>query len=154
MRKKSEAQLFLEQLKKLDKMITNKLIEKEQWKTIAQGTTAPLGGERVQTSGNQQKMESAVCKYIDIEKEIDAAIDKLIDTKKDIISVIEQLPAVEYDFLHKVYVQYIELDEIAILYDKSYSWATTIHGNALKHVKEILDEREKERINKHFRSCD
>lgn len=135
---------FLKQPKKLDKMIENKLNEKEQWKSIATGTTAPLGGERVQSSGSQQKMADAVARFIDIEKEIDECIDNLVDTKKDVIAVIEQLNASEYDLLHKVYVQFFTLQEVADLYEKSISWAKTIHKRGLKNVQRILDDRQKE----------
>lgn len=141
--KQNKAKEFLRQLKKLDKMIENKLIEKEQWKAIATGTTAQMGGERVQSSGSQQKMADAVGQYIDIENEINETIDKLIDKKKDVISVIEQLPFTEYDLLHLVYVQYVTLEEAANHYGNSYSWATTVHGRALKNVNRILDERDK-----------
>ena len=139
--KESKEKRFLNQIKKLDKLIENKLAEKEQWKLIASGTTIQLR-ERVQSSGSQQKMADAVVKYIDIESEINACIDSLISKKKDVISVIEQLDATEYDILHKVYVQYLSLYDVAEIYDKSYSWVTSVHGNALKNVREILDARE------------
>lgn len=135
---------FLKQPKKLDKMIENKLIEKEQWKSIATGTTAQMGGERVQSSGSQQKMADAIARFIDIEKEIDECIDNLVDTKNDVIAVIEQLNASEYDLLHKVYVQFLTLQEVADLYEKSISWAKTIHKRGLKNVQRILDERQNE----------
>lgn len=135
---------FLKQPKKLDKMIENKLIEKEQWKSIATGTTAQMGGERVQSSGSQQKMADAIARFIDIEKEIDECIDNLVDTKNDVITVIEQLNASEYDLLHKVYVQFLTLQEVADLYTKSISWAKTIHKRGLKNVQKILDERQSE----------
>ena len=136
---------FIKQLEKLDLMIENKLAEKARWKEIAFGTSAKMDGEKVQSSGSQQKMADAVCKYVDIEKEIDEQIDKLIDTKKDVISVIEQLNAIEYDLLHKIYVQYIKLYEIPDIYGKSYSWATTVHGRALKKVQAILDQRKEKK---------
>ncbi len=136
-----KAKDFLTQLKKLDKMIENKMIECAQWRYIAAGTTAQMGGERVQSSGSQQKMADAIDRYVDIENEIDNFIDKLIDKKKDVISVIEHLNATEYDILHKVYVQYFTLDEVADFYDKTYSWATTVHGRALRNVQKILDSR-------------
>ena len=139
--KKMQAQEFLRQLKKLDIMIQNKLIEKEQWRTIATGTTAQIGGERVQTSSSQQKMADAVGKYVDMEKEIDRIIDTLVDTRQDVIKVIERLDLIEYDVLHKRYVQYLTFDEIADKCDKTYSHITTIHGRALKNVQKILDAR-------------
>ena len=146
-----DAKDFLKQLEKLDKMIENKLIEREQWKSIAFGLSA--GGndvvingvrhqmDKVQSSGNPQKMADAIARYVDLEAEIDAVIDELIDTKKDIISVIEQLEATEYDLLHKVYVQRITLYEAAECCGKSFSWAKSVHGNALKGVREILNKR-------------
>lgn len=136
-----KAKDYLSQLKKLDRLIENKLIEREQWRSIATGTTAQMGGERVQSSSDQQKMASAVSRYIDIEKEIDEAVDKLIDAKKEIISLIEELDATEYDILHKIYVQYIPIYELPDILDKSYSCITTAHGRALKNVQRILDER-------------
>ena len=147
-----KAKEFLKQVLKLDKLIENKLIEREQWKSIAMGTTS--GGadvivngvthkmDRVQSSGNPQKMADAVARYVDLEAEIDAVIDELVDTKKDVIAVIERLAPIEYDILHKMYIQHNTLDETAELCNKSYSWAKTVHGIALKNVQRILDERE------------
>ena len=133
---------YLKQLKKLDMMISNKLIEVEQWKAIASGTTAQMGGDRVQTSSSQQKMADAVCRYIDLEHDINRSIDRLVNKRKEIIGVIEQLNAVEYDVLHRHYVQYQDLREIADAYSRSYSWATSVHGTALVNVGKVLDERE------------
>lgn len=168
-----DARIFLKQLKKLDKMIENKLIEKEQWEAIATSSTS--GGqsvwvegkkkelhnmEKVQSSGNPDKMAVAVANYIDIEKEIDNIIADLICKKQDIIGVIEQLSATEYDVLHKMYVGipkkikvsskefktitvYQTLEDVAALYDKSKSWSKSVHNNAVRNVQKILDEREK-----------
>ena len=140
MKYEDTAKGFLKQIRKLDALIKNKIAEREQWKEIALGTSVQLN-ERVQFHGSQQKMADAVGKYIDIEKEIDQCIDNLIAKKQEVINVIEQLNAVEYDILHKVYVQYLTLHEVAYSIDKSYSSVTSIHGRALVNVKKILDER-------------
>lgn len=142
--KTREARLFLGKLQKLDAMIENKMIERAQWRSIASGTTAQQTGERVQSSGSQQRMADAVGKYIDLETEIDAHIDRLIDAKKDVIAVIEQLDLDEYDVLHKMYVQYHTFYEVADMCDRSYSWVTHVHGQALWKVQKILDERKRE----------
>lgn len=133
------AKEYLEQIKKLDKLIENKMYEKIQWKSIATGTSASTGGERVQSSGNPQKMECAVTRYIEIESEIDALIDEYVDKKKGIIANIEKLPAQEYDLLHKVYVQDVNFSDVADMCDKTYSWVTTVHGRALQHLQVIID---------------
>lgn len=137
-----DAKQFLNQLKKLDKMIENKIAEKARWKTMATKTTAQISGERIQSSGSKQKMADAVGSYLDIEREIDEQVDKLYDTRQEVISVIEKLNTTEYDLLHKVYVQYLSLYDLADMYGKTYSWATTVHGRALKNVQKILDERD------------
>lgn len=151
-----ETRRFLEQLEKLDLMLENKMIEREQWKAIAEGVTA--GGtsvivldkkgrkelhnmEKVQASSNPQKMADAIHKMIEIDAEIDLCIEKLIEVKKDVINVIEQLPAAEYDIIHKIYVQHIPLYEVSTMSDRSYSSITTLHGRALKNVQRILNER-------------
>ncbi len=136
-----KAREFLQQLKKLDKIIENKLAEKEQWKSIAVGVTAQISDERVQVSGNPQKMEYAIVRFVDIEKEIDSCIERLVYIKKDVISVIEQLSTREYDLLHKIYVQYYSIQEVTEMYGKSMSWAKGIHRSGLRKVQKILDER-------------
>jgi hypothetical protein len=141
-RKKSEAQTFLEQPEKLDIQIRNKLIEKQQWHDIALGITASMEGERVQSSGGKSKMANAVEKCVDMEAEIDGLIDELIDVKKEVIQTIEQLDSpIEYNLLHMRYIQYISLQEIADHYNRDYGWATTTHGRALKSVQAVMDRK-------------
>lgn len=137
--KNQNAKKYLEQVRKLDLLIENKLAEKAQWYCIATNTVGNVSGDRVQSSSNPQKMADAVGRYVDMEKDIDRAVDNFVDKKREIISVIEQLPPTEYDLLHKVYVQYKFLQDVATERGKSYGWAATVHGVALKHVQEILN---------------
>ena len=136
-----DAKEFLSQVKKLDLMIKNKLIEKQQWKDIALGITANMDGERVQSSGSQQKMSDAIVKCIDMETEINSLVDKLIDTKREVIHTIEQLESpTQYNVLHMIYIQDKTLQEVADEYNMSYDWAATTHGRALKNVREIREK--------------
>ena len=138
-----EAKEYLLQVKKLDTMIKNKLIEKQQWKDIALGITANMDGERVQSSGTKSKMADALVKCIDIETEIDSLVDKLIDTKKEVIAVIERLSSpLQYDVLHLHYIQFVTLQEIADKYGMSYDWAKQAHKRALKNVQRIRESKE------------
>ena len=135
------AKEFLLQIKKLDRLIENKLIEVRQLKEIANNAVGNMAGEKVQSTKNPQRIAEAICQYVDLENEINADIDRLIDTRKNVIGVIEQLNPTEYDILHKIYVQNITLQDVADKYDKTYSWVTTVHGRALKHVQDILNNR-------------
>lgn len=142
MRRKSEAQQFLERVEMLDAIIENKLVEQRQWRDVALGITANMGGEKVQSSGSQSKMADAINKCVDMEAEIDSLVDKLIEAKKNVIAVLEELDnPTEYKVLHFRYIQYYSLQNIADHYGKDYGWVTTTHGRALKHVQEILDRR-------------
>ena len=142
MRNKSEAQVYLEQVEKLDAIIKNKLIEKQQWREIALGITANMEGERVQASGTKNKMADAVAKCVDIESEIDGLIDKLIDIKKEVTQTIEKLESPsEYRLLHMRYIQFIPLKDIAERWNTEYTNVTTAHGRALKNVQEIMDAK-------------
>lgn len=142
MRTKNRAQEYLEQVWKLNAMIENKTAEAEQWRGVALGITANSEGERVQSSGSQQKMADAINRAVDLQAESNALIDRLIDLKQEIIGTIELLNATEYDVLHKRYIQGMTFDEIGAVKHKSKSWATTVHGRALQHLNKILEERE------------
>ena len=136
-----DAKSYLRQVEKFDVLIQNKLIELQQWRDIAQGITASIGGERVQSTRSQQKMADAVVKCVDMEKEINALVDSLIGIKKDVITTIEQLDnPTEYDILHKRYIQFMTLQDIADRYGREYGWVTTSHGRALKNVQKILNK--------------
>ena len=150
-----KAKDYLRQIEKLDAMINNKMVEREQWKDVAMSCTATSASvvihtngnkelhnmEKVQASGSQSKMADAIIRYVDIEAEIDKIVDRLVDTKREIIKTIEQLNATEYDVLHRRYIQGMTFDEIGAARRKSKSWATTVHGRALQNVQKILDGR-------------
>ena len=129
---------FLQQIGKYEVIIHNKLIEVKQWKALAENTSSILTPDKVQTSGSKQKMAEAVEKYVTIEHEINDYIDKLYDAKKEVLSKIEQLEPVEYDVLHKIYVQFMTFQDVADAYVKSYSWACKQHTKALESLEEIL----------------
>lgn len=145
MRKKNKAQEYLEQVDKLNAMIENKMAEVKQWRDVALGITTNTEGERVQSSGSQQKMADAINRVIDLQAEINSMIDRLIDLKQKIIKTIEELNATEYDVLHKRYIQGMTFDEIGAVKNKSKSWATTVHGRALQNLNKILDETERQK---------
>ena len=133
-----DATAFLEKVKKIDTIIKNKLIEREQWLSMAMNITANYEGERVQSSGNLQKMSDAIARCVDMQKEIDVLIEQLIQAKKDVLSVIEQLDPDEYDVLHMRYIQHMTNNEVAETKGHGAPWASTMHTNGIKNVQRIL----------------
>lgn len=136
-----DAKKYLKRVEKIDFMIQNKISELKQWKTIALSVTGRADGQRVQSSGSNQKMANAVEKCIDIENEINLLIDKLYNEKQEVIGTIEKLNATEYDLLYKVYIQHRSLQEVSDEFGKTYTWVTTVHGRALKNVQEIIEKK-------------
>lgn len=133
MRKKSETQLFLEQVEKLDAMIKNKLIEQQQWRGIEENIADNIEGEREQSA--------AIKRCEDVESELDSIVAQLVAKKKEVTQAIEQLYSpTEYNVLHMRYIQFKTLQEIADHYGYEYTWATTTHGRALKNLREILNK--------------
>ncbi len=144
MKKINDAQVFLARVEMIDALVENKLIEQRQWKDLALSITANMGGERVQSSSTTtSKMEDAVINCIMIEEEIAAAVEKLISEKKNAVRIMEALHSpTEYRILHMRYIQYISLADIAERLNREYTWVTTVHGRAVKHVQNLLN-REK-----------
>lgn len=135
-----DARTYLRQVETLDVRIRNKLIEQQQWREIALGITGNTEGERVQSSGAKNKIENAVIKLVDMEAEINSLVDNLIDTKKEVIQTIERLYSpIEYDVLHKRFIQYKTLQQIADDYKKDYDWAKSTCKRAVRHVQALLD---------------
>ena len=138
------AQEFLKQIQKIDRMIANKSAEIEQWETIATSTTAPMNGDRVQTSSSQQKMADAVIECISIKDELRVEIERLKQARNEVVRVIEQLPVSQYDLLHKVYIQNLTFRQIADMLGKTRSSIGNMHKKAVRNVQAILDRREDE----------
>lgn len=135
------AETYLKRIEKLDALIENKQAEVARWREVANNTTVNMSGERVQSSGNHDTIENAICTYLDLERE---EIDSYIAERKEIIQTIERLSPLQYKVIFKKYVQYEQfktLKDVAAYYDNSYSWARTTHERALKQIQKILDER-------------
>lgn len=133
------------QIKRLDTLIQNKTAEKRKWEAItmdkATVITASTEGERVQSSGSKQKMADTVDSGIDRVRRIEKRINELYAKMDAIIAIIDSLPEAESDILHKVYVQYMELKEVAASRNEAYSTVSHKHLSALNMFSDILREK-------------
>lgn len=147
MRINSEAQIFLEQVEKVDAIIPNKLIEMQQWYDLATSITAAMNGECVQSSGSKQKMADAIHKCMDIVDDLSMQVERLKAIKKEVTQTIEELYSpTEYKVLHMRYIQYKTLEEIDAYYKKSDGWAKVTCHRATKHVQAILNKNKCNRV--------
>ena len=134
------AKEFLLQIRKYDNLIQNKLEEIYMLKEKAKMPGGSLSSnEKVKATKQIDVMQCAIVDYVQKEEELQAEISRYWEKRAEVIQCIEKMKNVEYDLLHKVYVQGKTLDEVAYMNDKSYSWATTVHGRAIKNLQAILD---------------
>lgn len=151
------AEYYLSQVQKFDRIIKNKFEEQEQWLAMATNITARMGGERVQASGSQQKMEDAVIESVSLGEQITRSINTMMAKRNEIIETIELLDLQSYEVLYKMYVgkvivkkdgrletEYLSPKEIAAEWHKSDGQIRYLHRQALAELQEILDKREKE----------
>lgn len=134
------AKEFLLQVRKYDYLIQNRLEEicmlKEKAKMLG---SVSIAEEKVCTSKNVDIMQDALVDYVQQEEKLKEEIAQCWEKRAEVIEYIDKLGNIEYDLLHKVYVQGKTLYEVAYMNDRTYSWATTVHGRALKNLQAILD---------------
>jgi hypothetical protein len=140
LKQKKEAQVFLEQDERLKVQIECLLAEKQQWHDLSVSITACMDGERVQSSGSQDKMGNAVAVCVDMEGEIEQAVLSLAVKRKELAQVLEKVEnPTWFKLLHLRFIQHKQLKEVADIMCGSYDWAKTTQGRALACVQAILD---------------
>lgn len=131
---------WLSKIKKLDQLIDAKLAERTRLRAIATDISPkPMDGMPFENTGMPpQKMENAIIKLIELEREIDRIIMEYMDYKQYVISVLEQLPDKEYGVLHRYYIRYMTLEQIAesMGYSRQQIWR--IKKNGLKILQNLV----------------
>ena len=102
---------YLSQIRRYDKMIANKREEILNLRSMVYGISAPIGGDRVQSSGDKDKLGSFMSKIVDTEREMETLVSK----RWGIVQEIESLDDTnEYNVLAKRYILQKNIKEIAI----------------------------------------
>lgn len=102
---------YLSQIRRFDKMISNKREEIYNLRAMVYGTSVPMGGDRVQSSGDKDKLGSFMSKIVDTEREM----EELVSRRWEIVQEIESLDDTdEYNVLAKKYVLQKDIKEIAV----------------------------------------
>ena len=108
--------------------------------------TASSEGERVQSSGNKDKIGAIVSQVADMQSErynkMAECLKKMDEIEKTIEAVSDERPEKEQAYktiLHMRYIENSSWSEIRseINYEKSQTY--TLHGQALLRVKELLE---------------
>jgi hypothetical protein len=138
-----KAKSYLKQIELLDAKIDTRCEEIMRLKTLATRTTTALGGERVQTSGNQDKISECVAKIVELQNEMNDEIDKFVDLRREAKAIIEECCDPEcMRLLYARYFEYKTWEQIAVNMNYTYQWvAGGLHQRALAQVQKGLDRK-------------
>lgn len=129
---------YLSQLERLDRQIQNKLSEITQLRAMATSVTITQKEVDVQTSGDKDRLGSAVAKIYDLEKETDDLVDELIRKRRKIIGQIDSLENVDmYHVLSERYVARKDWNTICTDMHYAFRSMMTLHGKALKEFERL-----------------
>ena len=151
---REKAWRFLKRLLNLWEIIESKTEDRDRWESIARGLAgtsdvlvevAPGKYElqappKVQASGNPQKMADADAQINELDREIEHYAMRYKEAKAEVKAALAKLHPNESDVLHKIYIQRLTIDEVAVARRKSYSWVTTTQGRAVTHLAEFLTD--------------
>ena len=130
------AEEYLEQIKKLDAIISNKMKDYEDKVGVAIGLGDFSVSERVKSSPNLHRNADNIIEYISIEEEI----KKLQIKRKGIIETLQQLPCDEYKILYAIYVDGCRVKELPSVFKMSNAWVKWKKRQALDHVQILIDK--------------
>ena len=127
---------YLNQIQRYDKIIQNKQEEIDYLHSLATSLGSFSYGEKVQSSGSQDKMGDLVSKIVDLQVELIDIRQKYLDKRTEVIRSIDAVTnPVLYDILFKKYVKGKSLDVIADNIGYSYQRTKELHLQAIATVK-------------------
>jgi hypothetical protein len=141
-----KAKEYLNKIRTIEAGINADIEEIESLTTLATKVTSVINDNRVQTSSDQQKIETYSVKIADLKSKIARELVEFLDYKKSVIKLIREFCSTDcMTLLHKRYFQYKKWEEIAVEMNYSYQWVSDgLHKKALSQVQKALDEMEKE----------
>ena len=132
------AKQYLGQVERLNKMISNKLSEIYQVKSMALNISVLNEADKVQTSGSKDRIGDMVSQMVYLEKEAQEYVRIYTDFRRTVIKQIDLMPKENH---YKVlFARYIENKTFDVIADElGYSWRQIIriHGAALAEFEKI-----------------
>lgn len=143
------AKEYLKQIKILKNEIRNKESELFLLECLATGTTAPTDKEAVQTSNISDKVGNLTVKMVMLKNEILKDKSEAIEKISECIGVINKVRTIDsetaetqYNILHKRYISFKKLKQIAVEENYTYDYIRELHGVALQNAKKFIPQSE------------
>lgn len=138
-----EAKEYLKSIKKADAIINEKLKECDQLRGMRYKITQTLKPVMVSGGGSHGGFTDASDRVIDLEREIDKEVDRFVDLKREAGALLAQLENPKhYKVLHRYYIQFDSLEQIAVDMKYTYRNVCYLHGRALQAFQKVLDAHE------------
>jgi hypothetical protein len=129
------AKEYLNQALHLDNRINAKLEQIRSLRELAQNATSTLSDMPKDAQRNIRRMESTICKMLDLENEINADVDRLVELKREIMDVIGRVENPTYRMLLELrYLCFKPWDDVAAMMNYDRRYVHKVHGRALNEV--------------------
>lgn len=135
------ADQYLGQIRQLKRQISRKRAESERLLTAAEGMGCAPDGDRVQSSGDMDKMAELMSRKIDCDREAESLEWASINLTHKIMHEIMGLPNPNYSLLLEMYyIQCVSISEIAEEWEKSERHIKRIKVQAVQAFSEKYPE--------------
>ena len=140
---------YLGLVKKLNTLIENKELERQELMTLATKVTQTLS-DMPKAPGTSDKVGNLSVKLVMKQQEMNHIIDVYVDLKNEIMMQIEKLPADEYDVLYRRYILNQSLFDIAEERNQSVAWIQKLAWRGMTKIKVMESESYNEACAKLF----
>lgn len=142
-KKESPAKTYLNRIRMYDARIENGLQELSDLEEMVTRITPVLKQDVVSSSSSQDKLGDTVAKIADLRVKINQDVDAFVDLKREALAKLAKVEKPEYyDILHKRYVEYQSLEQIAVSMNYTYRWIRRLHGRALQAMERVMEKGE------------
>ena len=137
------AKAYLSRVYCLDLQVKSKQEQIEALRSLAARVSTGLDKEPVKHSLNVTAMEDTVARIMEAEEELQRKIREMVDMMREISAVIDRVEDVYARLvLEKRYLRFQPWMNIAAELNYTERYVHMKHGEGLRAVQEILDERE------------
>lgn len=127
---------YLSQAFHIDKQLKSKLEQLSVLRELATTTTQPLSDMPGSPNRNIDRMEKAIIKIMDMEKEISEEVDALLDLKNQIAQCIKKVEDIDCQLILEFrYLCFLSWEDIAAEMNFTVRNVHILHGKALKMVQ-------------------
>ena len=131
---------YLNQYQTLDKIIDRQIEEREKWKSRAYKIT-PTWSDMPKGSDGENPRELAICKMIDMEKNINSDVHELYELGEEIRELINCIGDKRLILLMQLkYIDGYKWEKVAEEMKKSRQWVTELHGRALEILSKKINK--------------